>query len=282
MTRKTWLRDGRDRAGQLAYANLVDLLSILQWNVQHDIHVYRMSSDLFPWMSEYQFEDLPNFPQLQHRLTQVGDYIKQHGLRISFHPGQFNVLASPTDDIVRRTVWELDQHSRIMDLMGLTTDYNSAINIHIGGSYGDKVSALDRFCHNFEQLAPSTKSRLVVENDDKPTQYSVHDLYYLVYQKVGTPVTFDHFHHTLHTDNMSHMDAAHLAASTWGKYTPLQHYSDSRKIHEDASVNSRAHSDHLYSTIPSYGLTPDVELEVKQKDLALIQYRSRTFLEVVS
>lgn len=273
MIKKTWEQYGLAKAGELAELNLRDLCKILEWNVAHDIRVYRMSSDIFPWMSEYRFEDLPNFSTLCEIMEQVGEYVHHHGLRISFHPGQFDVLASPNPSVVDKTIWDLDQHARIMDLMQLPQDYRAPINIHIGGSYGDKPSALARFCENFNRLAPSTKARLVVENDDKASQFSVKDLYYGVYRVVGCPITFDHLHHRFCTGDLSASEAAHLAASTWHGFTPLQHYSSSKPMYEDSLAINRSHADYIYEVIPDYGLDVDVEIEAKAKDLAVLKYR---------
>jgi len=272
MTKKTWLAQGLPRAAELAEANITDLCKILEWNLANDIRVYRMSSDLFPWMSEYRFEDLPNFITLCETLTKIGTFVQFHGMRLSFHPGQFDVLASPTESVVTKTIYDLDQHSCIMDLMGLPADPSFPINIHVGGSYGDKPSALARFCDNFTKLAPTTRGRLVVENDDKASQYGVVDLYQGIYMKVGCPITFDHFHHTFCTNDLSGEAAATLAATTWHGHTPLQHFSSSKKVHEDSSVVNRSHADYLYEAIPDYGFEFDCEIEAKAKDLALLKY----------
>jgi UV DNA damage endonuclease len=272
MIRKTWLEQGLPRAGDLAEQNLKDLYKILEWNVAHDIQVYRMSSDIFPWMSEYSFEDLPNFIELCSIMKRIGEYVHQHDLRISFHPGQFDVLASPNPEVVSKTIYDLDQHARIMDLMFLPKSHQFPINIHIGGSYGDKHSAMERFCDNFKRLSPSTKARLVVENDDKPSQFGVIDLFNGVYKVVGCPITFDHFHHRFCTNDISAEQAALLAASTWGDITPLQHFSSSKSLYEDASVINRSHADYVYDSIPDYGFDVDVEIEAKAKDLALLRY----------
>jgi UV DNA damage endonuclease len=272
MIKKTWQDRGIAYAGELAELNLKDIYSIIEWNVQNNIFVYRMSSDIFPWMSEYQFSDLPNFSSILPILQKIGDFSKQKGVRLSFHPGQFDVLASPNPEVVRKTIYDLDQHSRIMDLMGLPQDHRSPINIHIGGTYGDKETALSRFCENFKMLQPSTKARLVVENDDKATQFGVVDLYNGVYKKVGCPITFDHFHHRFCTNEISPEEAARLSSSTWGEIRPLQHYSSSRALYEDSTVINRSHADYIYETIPSYGLDVDVEIEAKAKDLALLKY----------
>lgn len=273
MIKRTWQEQGLARASELALLNLRDLHTIIQWNIEHDIRVYRMSSDIFPWMSEYKFEDLPNFNVIRDTLQAIGHLAIRNNIRLSFHPGQFDVLASPNPSVVDKTIWDLDQHARIMDLMGLPKSHHAAINIHIGGSYGDKESALARFCENFKRLAPSTRARLVVENDDKSSQFSVKDLYDGVYKVVGCPITFDHLHHRFCTGGLSAHDAAHLAASTWGQVTPLQHYSSSRSLYEDSSAIDRSHADYIYDFIPSYGLDVDVEIEAKAKDLAVLKYR---------
>jgi UV DNA damage endonuclease len=272
MIKATFSSKGKNYAGELALLNLQDLKTILKWNLEKGILIYRMSSDIFPWMSEYRFEDVSNFESIRQELLSVGSFINDNGIRVSFHPGQFDVLASPNENIVQKTVYDLDQHSKIMDLMGLPQTHQSAINIHIGGSYGDKQKALSTFCKNFELLSPGTKSRLVVENDDKASQYGVKDLYDGVYKTIGCPITFDHFHHLFCSNGLDSHDAAHLAASTWGQITPLQHYSSSRRIHEDSSVVERSHADYIYESIQQHGIVADVELEAKAKDLALLKY----------
>lgn len=273
MVKKTWLAKGITYAGELAELNLKDLRKILQWNVEHDIQVYRMSSDIFPWMSEYRLEELPNYARIKEISEQIGQYVHQHNLRISFHPGQFDVLASPNPEVVRKTIYDLDQHARIMDLMLLPQNYDAPINIHVGGTYGDKESALARFCENFQALSSSTKSRLVVENDDKPSQFGVADLHKGIYLKVGCPITFDHLHHRFCTNDLSAADAAGLASTTWYHHRPLQHYSSSKALYEDSSVINRSHADYVYEVIPDYDSDVDVEIEAKAKDLAVLKYR---------
>jgi UV DNA damage endonuclease len=273
MIKKTFKSRGIEYAGELAELNLIDLLKILEWNVDNNISIFRLSSSLFPWMSEYQFSDLPNFDRIQSLLTQVGDYVLANDLRVGFHPGQYCVLPSPTEKVVVNSIDDLDKHSQILDLMGLPVNHKYSLNIHVGGSYGDKDSTLARFVDNFSRLSDSTQRRLVIENDDKASQYSVSDLYHGLYAHIKIPITFDFFHHLFCTGDMSIDEAATLAASTWPSgIRPLAHVSNSRKLFEDDSVIERSHSDYIYGKIPEIGSIFDIELEAKAKDLALIKY----------
>ncbi len=280
MIKKTFEAKGQDYAGELAYLNLCDLLEIIKWNVDNDIMVYRMSSDIFPWMSEYEITKLYNFSQIEKKLVEIGEFVIETGIRVSMHPGQFDVLCSPNPAVVTKTIKDLDQHSQIMDLMGLPITHRFPINIHLGGTYGDKESAAQRFCENFEKLGDSTRKRLVVENDDKAAQYSVRDLYLMVYKKIGTPITFDYHHHRFNTGDLSEEQAFKLAYSTWD-CTPLYHYSSCKKTFEDSSVIARSHADYVYEQIRTYDSNIDIEVEAKAKDLAVLQYRknSETLLE---
>lgn len=275
MIKKTFQQKGIQYAGEVAMQNLDALHKILQWNLQNQIYVYRMSSDMFPWMSEYEIHDLPNFKQLYVKLHQIGQFIISNGMRVSMHPGQFDVLASPTDSIVLKTIKDLNQHSEIMDLMSLPPTTEFPINIHIGGTYGDKLSASSRFCENFTRLKLTTRLRLVVENDDKASQYSVRDLMEQIWDKIQTPITFDYHHHRFNTGGLSEYAAIQIASVTWidKQCTPLFHYSSCKRTFEDSSVIARAHADYIYEQINTYGLPMDIDLEAKAKDLAVLRYR---------
>ncbi len=261
------------RAGDLAILNVEDLLVILKWNVKNNIRIFRMSSSLFPWMSEYKFSDLPNYQEIQTKLVEIGKYVLNNDLRVGFHPGQYSVLPSPTPSIVENAIDDLEKHAQILDLMGLPKSHQYSINIHVGGSYGDKGATMKRFVKSFNRLTSSVKSRLVVENDDKASQYSVVDLYEGLHKKIGIPITFDFFHHLFCTGDLRQEEAARLAATTWPDYTrPLAHFSSSKKLNEDAKVIERSHADFLYDVIPPIGEIFDIEIEAKSKELALFKY----------
>ena len=149
MIKKTFQQKGVQYCSELAHQNIKDILTILEWNLANGIYVYRMSSDVFPWMSEYEIQELPNFQEILPNMQAIGEFVLANNIRLSMHPGQFDVLPSPTPSVVTKTIKDLNQHAEIMDLMGLPTDHRFPVNIHVGGTYGDKESAADRFCQNF-------------------------------------------------------------------------------------------------------------------------------------
>lgn len=274
MNKKTFNRLGPNHAADLAKDNLTDLIKVLHWNAANNIKLYRMSSDIFPWMSEYRIEDLPGFgDELLPLLLEAGKVAMETGQRLTFHPGPFNVLCSPEASVVEKTINELDRHALIMSMMNLESSHTYPINIHVGGSYGDKPTALNNFCNNFKRLSDNTQNRLVVENDDKVSQYSVLDLYQYVYSRIGIPVTFDYMHHAIHPDGLTEHAALRICKPTWKDCRQLTHYSSSRQKYEDETSIERAHADYIYDRIETYGMDDlDIEIEAKAKDLALLRY----------
>jgi len=280
MIKKTFAAKGIKYAGELAEDNVRDMIEIIKWNNQQGIKMYRMSSNLFPWMSEYELTDLPNWEKINNLLKGAGTLALKYGQRITFHPGQFNILTSEREDVVVKTLKELRQHGEIMDAMGLPRTHEAPINIHAGGTYGDKPSAMARFIKNFHRLDDTVKSRLVLENDDKPAQYGVEDLYE-IWKSCNTPITFDYHHHRCYNDPMPEKEALEIAASTWPTgIRQLCHYSSAKKLHEDASVIMRAHADYVYEPINDYGMDLDIEIEAKAKELAVQKYMKQ-FEEVL-
>lgn len=273
MIKKTFLDKGINYASELSLKNCKDLFKIVQWNKENHFNFFRMTSDLFPWCSEYKLTDLPDYKEIAITLKQVGEYINKHNLRVTAHPGPFNVLTSPKDKVVKNCIHDLSIHGETFDLMGLSqTPYNK-INIHIGGAYGDKESAMERFCENFNLLPNSVKDRLTVENDDRDSLYSVKDLYENVYKNIGIPIVFDYHHHKFCSGDQTEKEALTLACQTWGIVKPVVHYSESKSIeYKDNSIKPQAHSDYVYDYINTYGHSVDIMIEAKHKELAVLKY----------
>ena len=278
MIKKTFGEKGIAYASELALANVKDMVEIIKWNHANGIKLYRMSSDMFPWCSEYELKDLPDYEKIKNVLKGAGTLARQYGQRLTFHPGPFSVLASANLDVVKKTIKDLNQHGEIMDLLELPRTPYAAINIHVNTTAPNKEDAMKRFCANFMLLDRSVQSRLVVENDDKESQYTVEDLYEHVYSVIKVPITFDYHHHWCHPGALSQQEALRLASKSWPKgVRQLVHFSSCKTIHEDASqTNKRAHADYLYDYIDDYGLDLDVEIEAKAKELALFRYANET------
>jgi len=274
MRKATFNSKGLGYVGEIASENLNDMLSILMWNVKNDILLYRMSSDMFPWMSEYKFTDLPNYVKIRDKCVVIGDYAKRNGIRLSFHPGPFNVLGSNNQNVVNKTIDELTKHAEIMDLMGLDQSHKYPINIHVSATKPSKEVVAKQFCENFARLPNTVKSRLTVENDDKVAQYTPKDLYHLIYTNIGIPITFDQFHFICGNQDCSMKEALELCLSTWSSEKALTHHSSSRRVEQsDEKVKVTAHADYIYEPIQSFGHEFDTDLEAKQKDKAVINYK---------
>ena len=275
MIKKTFIDRGIDYAGELSMLNVADLSTILKWNVDNEIKLFRLSSELFPWASEYKFTDLPQYDEICKLLSVAGDFIKNNNLRITSHPGPFNVLVSPRQNVVDNTITDLRIHGEMFDMLGLSRTPFNKINIHCNGVYGDKISAMDRFCKNFEKLPISVRSRLTVENDDKASMYSVLDLMY-IHKRIGIPIVFDYHHHKFCTGNLSEQEALELAISTWPDgIKPVVHYSESKSLHEsDDKIKLQAHSDYIHKLPNLYDNDVDVMVEAKAKELSILPFLS--------
>ena len=276
MIRKTFDSKGLTYVSELSLQNVRDLIEVIKWNEKNGINLYRMSSDIFPWCSEYDFDDLPDIMKIKNLLSGLGNLVKQYNHRLSFHPGPFNVLASPSESVVKKTVSELNKHSQIMDMIGLPVLPFSKINIHVGGAYGDKQEAMKRWVDNFQLLDESTKKRLTVENDDKPNMFTVKDLLY-IHEHTKIPIVFDYHHHNCHNDGMTTEDALKLAVATWPSgITPTVHVSEPRD-----DKNFRAHHDYVRNEVNTYGYDLDLMFESKAKEISVLEYRKKFGLLLV-
>jgi len=271
--KSTFKEKGLNHIAMLFEANLDNLLRILKWNSDNHISLYRMSSDMAPWCSEYNLIDLPNWNKLKHKLAAVGEYARATDQRLSFHPGPYTVLAGTNKKTIKKSIHELEVHGQIMDGLGMPRSRYAKINIHIGGAYGDKQSALSRFIKNYHTMSPAIKSRLTLENDDRLSLYTVQDLVEQVFPHTGIPIVFDYHHHSIHPGNDSEEEALIMASKTWGDIKPTTHYSESAKIDNPKAV-LRAHSKMVENYIDTYGLDIDCMIEAKGKERAVQKYIS--------
>jgi UV DNA damage endonuclease len=269
----TFKEKGLSHIAMLFETNLDNVLKILKWNSDNRVTLYRMSSDIAPWCSEYNLVDLPNWKVCKRKLAAIGEYARHSGQRLSFHPGAYTVLAGTNKATIKKSLHELEVHGQIMDGLGMPRSRNAKINIHIGGAYGDKTAAISRFIKNYRRLSPAVTSRLTLENDDRPNLYTVRDLVELVYPHIKTPIVFDYHHHAIHPGNDSEETALHLAAKTWGSVKQTTHYSETAQKDNPRAVY-RAHSIMVEGYINTHGLDIDCMIEAKGKERAMQKYIS--------
>ncbi len=272
MIRRTFDQKGISYASQLALQNCRDLIEVVKWNNANGVKVFRVTSCLFPWASEYNIDDMPDIEGIATALAEVGVTAAAGGQRLSLHPGPFNILASDSERVVQNCITDLKIHQKMMDMMLQPEDRWAKINIHVGAAKGDRDKALDTWCRNFERLPEGVQKRLTVENDDKANLYSIKHLYDGVFKRTGVSIVADQHHHECGPQDLPWSEALPLAASTWGDVRPTCHLSNSRQL-EDPKEARNAHSDWYYTPFIDCGLEVDVVLEAKMKERALMKYQ---------
>ncbi len=198
-----------DKFFETAARNIDHLSCILGWNRIKEFQFFRIGSQIIPFASHPVccFDWDKRFGE---ELDETGILIKENSMRISMHPDQFVVINSPDEKIVEKSVNELQYHCDFLDLLGL--DSTAKVQIHVGGVYGDKHTAMRRFVKTYNSLNESIRSRLVIENDDR--LYSVSDCLSL-HEDIGIPIIFDNLHHECLNEGEPMTDAMQHCFNTW-------------------------------------------------------------------
>ncbi|MCG6946891.1 MAG: UV DNA damage repair endonuclease UvsE [Deltaproteobacteria bacterium] len=252
-----------ERLIQKVENNLDCLFQILQYNVQNGFYFFRISSDLVPFAS-HPVCTVDWASHFRGQFRKIGEFIQEHNIRISMHPDQFVVINAQKDDVVERSVKELEYHCTVLDEMALNS--TAKIQIHVGGVYGDKRSAINRFVERYSSLSKSLKSRLVIENDDR--SYSLKDCL-SVHQKIGIPILFDAFHHQCLNNGETLRQGLQHSGTTWKKSDgiPMIDYSSQQRGQRSGShaktLNIALFKKFLLET---KGLDFDLMLEIKDKE----------------
>lgn len=248
--------------------NLGALQKILEFNSQHGIQFFRISSQIIPFASHSICEiDWQKYFKIE--LLAIEKIIHKNQMRISMHPDQFIILNSLNPDILTRSIAELTYHAQFLDSLKL--DETAKVQIHVGGVYDNKTTSMIRFCQNYQKLPKMIKKRLVIENDDR--LYSVRDCYE-VYKHIKIPIIFDNFHHERLNNQESMLEALLICLSTWRKIDgrPMIDYSQqqpkSRLGKHAQHLNKRELRNFLWKTAE---LDFDLMLEIKDKEKSAFQ-----------
>lgn len=190
--------------------NLACLEEIVRWNAAHGLLFLRITSDLVP-LASHPENRFPWPERFAPRFSEIGKLIRRYGMRISMHPGQYTLLNSPRAGVVEGARAELRYHGTVLELLEL--DRTAKIQVHVGGLYGDKERAIERFIREAEGLPPAVRERLVVEHDER--LFTLSDVL-RISRRTGLPVVFDSFHHRLHGDGRPLAEALEAQGETWG------------------------------------------------------------------
>ena len=263
-----------DKFVETTAENIHDLKRILQNNIDNNIFMFRISSDIIPFGS-HEINNIKWWEIFRNELADIGKFILQNDIRVSMHPGQYTVLNSPTENTVANAVRDLEYHTLFLDSLGV--DYSHKIVLHGGGIYGDKVAAMERFKTNFKKLSKSAQSRLILENDER--SYNIQDILGLCYD-LEVPAVFDNLHHKF--NNCGEEDLKEIVTEVFNTWREKDgsvklHYSD-----EDLDKRKGAHSKFVITkNFLSYveellAVKPesadfDIMLEVKDKDISAIK-----------
>ncbi|CAF1680103.1 unnamed protein product, partial [Adineta ricciae] len=247
--------------------NLTCLQKILEYNVQHGFYFFRISSQTVPFAS-HEVCTIDWRKHFSAVLKQIGQYIKDNDCRISMHPDQFCLINAKDDNIINRSIAELDYHCQFLDDMEL--DASAKIQIHVGGVYGDKQAAMDRFIEHYKtKLSDAVRRRLVIENDDR--LFSVKDCLY-IHEHTRIPILFDNLHHACLNNGEPMIEAMKQCFATWpDSQRPLIDYATQQ---EGKRVG--AHADHIVETHfelfarETRDLHFDIMLEIKDKEQSAI------------
>jgi len=248
--------------------NLNCLAKILRYNVKNELLFFRISSDIVPFASHpvCTYDWVGHFSK---ELKRIGRFIRKNDIRISMHPDQFVLLNARKADVVQRSVKELEYHCALLDEMNL--DRTAKIQLHVGGVYGDKGKAMERFVDRYHTLSPYLKRRLIVENDDR--LFSLKDCLSL-HGKVGIPVLFDSFHHQCLNQGETVGQGLAMAAETWQKDdgVPMVDYSSQQRGHRLGTHASTIDVSHFTQVLSeTHGLDFDIMLEIKDKEKSALK-----------
>lgn len=264
---RTVEEQGLEKVKEIAVHNLAEVIRVLEWNATHEIYFFRMSSDLIPFASHSIMTwDWQQDADILALTAEISRLRELHGMRLSMHPGQYTIINSPRVDVVEKAIAELTYHQQLLDLVGGTD-----MILHIGGAYGDKKTASERFIQEYNGLSDDIKRLLRLENDDKI--YTANDVLEIS-RATGATVCFDIHHHICNHEQDA--DAVQIVTDvfkTW-KMTPKMHISSGKTGSEDRSHHDFIHLEDFRRLMGLLaGRDADIMFEAKRKEQSVLKLR---------
>lgn len=259
-------------------------------NLDDQLRMVRISSDILPvythndWRYFWTLPDVRQYAEVH--FAEIGRMARERSTRLSFHPGQFCVLASADDGIVERSIEEFEYHADMARWMGYGKswhDHGFKINVHLSGRGGAA-----KFLETLNRLSPEARNLITIENDELANGLDVT-------LPVGEHVALvlDIHHHWVNTGEYitPEDDRVKRVIDSWRGTRPVLHYSVSREdilVDHNPGVRPdreqlmaagmkkqhlRAHSDFMWNdAVNEWALTFasdfDIQVEAKGKNLA--------------
>jgi UV DNA damage endonuclease len=257
--------EGTGKIKELTLKNMQTTLEIVRWNIENDILFYRASSSIVPLsthpVNDWIWWEDPDFLLLSNEIRRL---VLAHQMRISVHPGQYTVLNAQKEEVVKKSIEDLEYHDKLIGLLG-----GNDIILHTGGAYGDKEAAKARFAENYLKLSDSLKRKLRLENDDKT--FTVRDVLD-VSKMCGVPICFDIHHHNVNNDGEP-VDFAEILATWEGFGTPKIHISTGKEGFTDLRHHDLvSEEDFNQLLLLLKGTDADIMFEAKLKEQSVLPF----------
>lgn len=256
---------------RIAASNLETTLRLLKHCVASEVHFYRLTSKLVPLATHEALIGWDYMLPLRSKLSEIGAFVKEHNMRIDFHPDHFVLINSLKPDVLRNSIVTLKMHHNLLE--GMQVDPTHRCVMHVGGNYKETDKSLERFVDNWMLVPNDIQQMIMLENDD--TSFMLEDTLYLC-EKLGIPLVFDYHHHLAHHRDANWQQYWERVIQTWNQ-SPLP-----IKMHISSPKSDKAFRHHAdYVDMKMFfrflseikGSVPQIDcmIEAKQKDAALFR-----------
>ena len=282
--------DAEQRLFEIMEHNLAATYKLVETVGEMDGHLrmVRLGSDILPVYTEstwsYFWRDPTNRSHAEAAFARIGELARSRDVRLSFHPGQFTVLASDRADVVEKSIEEFEYHTDMARWMGYGKTFQDfKINVHISGRLGHEgIRAV------YPRLSTEARNCITIENEENS-----HGLDDCLNLRDILPIVLDVHHHWCREgEYISPLDhRVQMVEDSWRGVRPVLHYSVSREdylpchgrdVMPDMAVllesghkkqKLRAHSDMMWNTavnqyVGTFWSRFDIQVESKAKNLA--------------
>lgn len=251
-------------------SNFNGLEKIIRYNIENDVHFYRITSALIPLTTHPEVPDWGYRRIFKKDFEYIGKLIRQSNMRVDTHPDQFNVINSAKDEVVQNTIRNLSRQVEWFEDLNYP---EGKMVIHVGGATGGKEAALKRFVDNFKVFPQDIQNRLIIENDDKI--YTAKETLSLC-EQLQVPMVLDVHHHNCNNDGENIYDMLGEIFDTWNgqPLPPKIHFSSPKDGELDRKHADYIDADDFINFIENSRVLNtdfDVMLECKEKDIALFK-----------